>query len=84
VKPTQRGSVLYFWVHVLYTAERCDKGAGMLSDRICSCSFWLEAKTTSEKGGGAYVKPRPASSFAGSQGVGWLQLNACKTQLKGG
>lgn len=37
-----------------------------LSDGVCSYSFWLETKTTSEKGGGAYAKPEPASLFAGS------------------
>jgi len=55
------------------------KALESLSDPICSYSFWLEMKTTSEKGGGAYAKPGPASLFAGNWGVGWSQLNACKT-----
>jgi hypothetical protein len=42
------------------------KALESLSDRICSYSFWLGMKTTSEKGGGAYAKPGPASLFAGN------------------
>jgi hypothetical protein len=52
---------------MLYVPQKdVTKALESLSDRICSYSSWLEMKTTSEKGGGAYAKPGPASLFAGS------------------
>jgi len=80
VKPTHAGSVLHFLGCVFYiTRKDVTKAPESMSGRIRSYSFWLETKTTSEKGGGAYVKRGPASLFAGSQGVGRSQFNACKT-----
>jgi hypothetical protein len=76
VKPTQRGSVLHFWVHVLYTTEGCDKGAGIAAWSYLLILFLVRDENNFGERGWCLCQTK-ASFLVGRQLGGWLVPIEC-------